>query len=87
MSKKEKMIRRLLACPSDYTYSEAIALSASFGYQERNKGSTFGSRVMLFRESDRKKILLHKPHPGDIMKPYAVKQLLQHFVENGDINE
>lgn len=87
MGKKEKMIRRLLACPSDYTYSEAIALSASFGYQERNKGSTSGSRVMLFRESDRKKILLHKPHPGDIMKPYAVKQLLQHFVENGDINE
>ena len=85
MSKEEKMIRRLMSCPTDYTYSEAITLAASFGYQERSKGSTSGSRVMLYRADDRRKILLHKPHPGDIMKPYAVKQLLQHLKENGDI--
>ena len=85
MSKEEKMIRRLLSCPTDYTYSEAITLAASFGYQERSKGSTSGSRVMLCRADDQRKILLHKPHPGDNMKPYAVKQLLQHLKENGDI--
>ena len=42
---------------------------------------------MLYRENDHRKILLHKPHPGDIMKSYAVKQLLEQFIENGDIHE
>ena len=87
MSKEEKMIRRIKACPSDYTYSEAIALGARFGYLEQNKGSTSGSRVMLYRKEDGRNILLHKPHPGDIMKLYAVKQLLNQFRENGDIHE
>ena len=31
--------------------------------------------------------MLHKPHPGDIMKLYAVRQLLNEFMENGDIHE
>ncbi len=87
MSREEKMISRIKSCPSDYTYSEAIALGSRFGYQKMNKGSTSGSRVMLYRESDHRKILLHKPHPGDIMKSYAVKQLLEQFIENGDIHE
>lgn len=87
MSKEEKMIRRIKTCPSDYTFTEALAIGARFGYQERNKGSTSGSRVMLYRESDRRKILLHKPHPGEVMKVYAVRQLLEQFIENGDIDE
>ena len=85
MSKEEKMIQRLLSVPSDYTYTEAKALASRFHYQEQNKGSTSGSRVMLFRAEDGRKILLHKPHPGDIMKKYAVRQFLERLIENGDI--
>lgn len=40
---------------------------------------------MFFRQADGRKILLHKPHPGDIMKKYAVRQFLDRLVENGDI--
>jgi hypothetical protein len=29
---------------------------------------------------------LHKPHPGDIMQQYAVKQYLTNLIENGDID-
>lgn len=87
MSTEEKMLERLRACPSDYTYEEAKALAKRFGYIEKNKGSTSGSRVLFYREKDNRKILLHKPHPGSIMKVYAVKQLLNSFKENGDINE
>ena len=87
MSKEEKMIDRLKSCPSDYTYTEAKALAKRFGYVEKNKGSTSGSRVLFYRENDNKKILLHKPHPGDIMKVYAVRQLLSQFMENGDIHD
>ncbi len=87
MSVKDKMIARILSCPRDYTYSEAKALAAQLGYQEKNKGSTSGSRVLFYRERDKRKIILHKPHPGDVMKPYAVKQLLDAFKGNGDIDE
>ena len=68
MGKEEKMVQRLLSLPADYSYSEARALALRFGYIEQNKGSTSGSRVMFFRPYDKRKILLHKPHPGDIMK-------------------
>lgn len=46
-----------------------------FGFKEFNKGKTSGSRVKLYRESDKKIVLLHKPHPGDEMNKYAVKEL------------
>ena len=85
MSKEEKMIQRLKAIPKDYTYSEAVILASRFGYKEYTKGTTSGSRVLLMRESDHCKILLHKPHPGDVMKQYAVKQFLNVLIANGDI--
>lgn len=85
MSKRDKLIQRLLSIPSDFTYDEAKTLASQFGYKEHNKGKTSGSRILLFREKDCRKIMLHKPHPGDIMKKYAVQDLLMHFIENGDI--
>ena len=87
MSTEEKMIERLKSIPADYTYSEAKTLARHFGYQEMHKGNTSGSRVMFFRERDKRKILLHKPHPGDIMRRYAVRQFFETLQENGDIHE
>lgn len=87
MSTEEKMIARIKSVPSNYTYSEAKSLAKRFGYLEQNKGKTSGSRVLLYRAEDGRKIFLHKPHPGDVMKQYAVRQLLTTFIENGDINE
>ena len=86
MSTEEKMIARIKTVPSDYTYSEAKNLAKRFGYLEQSKGKTSGSRVSLYRALDGRKILLHKPHPGDVMMQYAVRQLLTTFIENGDIN-
>lgn len=86
MSSEEKMIARIKSIPKDYTYSEARVLVGRFGYEERTKGKTSGSRVLFFREKDGRKIMLHKPHPGDVLKHYAVKQLLEQLIENGDID-
>jgi hypothetical protein len=49
------------------------------GFSEYNKGKTSGSRVKFYREKDKRMILLHKPHPGDIMKIGAVKQLADYL--------
>ncbi|MDE6632627.1 MAG: type II toxin-antitoxin system HicA family toxin [Muribaculaceae bacterium] len=73
MSKKEKLIARLLSRPKDFTYDEARTLLCSLGFIERSKGKTSGSRVEYVRGNDT--ILLHKPHPSGILKPYQVKQI------------
>ena len=85
MSSEEKMIARIKSLPKDYTYSEVRTLAGRFGYAEQTKGRTSGSRISFFRATDGRKIMLHKPHPGDILKHYAVKQLLEQLIENGDI--
>ena len=87
MSKEDKMIERLRKCPLDYHFNEAIAIAKHFGFVLQNKGSTSGSRVLLYREADGRKILLHRPHPDSTMKQYAVKQFLKMLIESGDIDE
>ena len=85
MSKEEKLIERLKSLPSDFKYSEAKTLLERFGYEEKQKGKTSGSRLLFLREKDKLTVLLHKPHPGDVMKAYSVKDLLNTLKANGDI--
>ena len=81
MSKKEKALTRIQSRPRDYKYSEAKVLLERLGFREYNAGKTSGSRVFFYRESDEVKILLHKPHPGDIMSPGAIDGLYD-FLKN-----
>lgn len=85
MSKSEKQKCRINSCPKDYTYSEAKTLLGSLGYKEYSKGKTSGSRVKFYRECDKDLILLHKPHPGDIMSQGAVKDLREHLKNIGEL--
>ena len=85
MSRLEKAKERLRSLPSDYTFSEARALLTLLGFEEFTKGKTSGSRVKFYRETDQKIIMLHKPHPGDVMKKGAVKYLKESLQESGDI--
>lgn len=74
MSKKEKLIARLLSRPNDFHYDEAKTLLLQLGFEEKNKGKTSGSRVEFIKGADT--ILLHKPHPSGELKSYQVKQLV-----------
>lgn len=85
MSKLEKMKQRLFSCPKDYTYKEARQLLNQLGFEEYTKGKTSGSRIKFYRPSDQDIILLHKPHPGDIMVWAAVKSLRNHLLEKGEL--
>ena len=76
MGTKEKLVDRLKSQPKDFTYEEAERLLTLFGYTKSNKGKTSGSRVMFIDEQKRK-ILLHKPHPGNILKTYALKDIIE----------
>ena len=75
MSKKEKLIARLLTLPKDFTYDEMRTLLCSWRVDESSKGKTSGSRVEFAKGNDI--ILLHKPHPNNQLKPYQVKQIVE----------
>lgn len=84
MSKHEKLLLRLLCIPSDFTWEELINLLGKFGYEELKKGKTGGSRRKL-ADKNNDIIILHKPHPGNIVKQYALRQVIQHLQEQGHI--
>ena len=84
MGTKEKLVNRLKSQPKDFTFEEAERLLTLFGYVKTSKGKTSGSRVMFIDEQKRK-ILLHKPHPGNIIKTYALKDIIETLIRNGNI--
>lgn len=82
MGTKEKLIRRFLSFPSDFTWNEMKSLLTSLGYAPYNKGKTSGSRI-IFKNEGRVPIMLHKPHPGNIVKGYVLKQVHEYLKKEG----
>ena len=80
MSTKEKLRERFLKMPSDFTFDEMQQLLSGYGYEKSNKGRTSGSRV-IFKQADKRPIMLHKPHPGNIVKGYAMQQVYNELKE------
>lgn len=82
MGTKEKLIERFKSLPTDFTFDELERLLVLFGYERNNKGRTSGSRV-IFKDKDAHPIMLHKPHPGNILKGYALKQVYDELKNRG----
>ena len=78
MSRSDKLKKRFLARPKDFTYSELKTLLASFGYKEMQG---VGSRVCFAKKNH--KIKLHKPHPGNILKRYQIDLLTAELTNEG----
>lgn len=77
MSKDEKLIKRLLSKPKDFTYNELRRLLTLLGYSESQSGKTSGSRVAFFHEKTQHVIRLHKPHPNNELKQYQIEQIIE----------
>ena len=84
MGTKEKLVERVKGLPTDFTFQEVERLLKQFGYERWDKRKTSGSRV-IFSNAGHRPIMLHKPHPENTMKAYAMKQLLNDLVEAGYI--
>jgi hypothetical protein len=82
LSKKEKLIARLLAKPKDFTFDELTTLLSYFNYAQVKLGKTSGSRV-AFSNDEGDFIRLHKPHPRNILKPYQVRDIITALQERG----
>lgn len=86
MSKQGKLLSRLLSLPRDFTWKELIKILAFFGYMEIKKGKTGGSR-RKFADDQKNIISLHKPHPGNIVKEYTIKQVIADLKDKGHIKD
>ena len=75
MSRKEKLISRLHQRPKDFTWDELTSLLKYLGYREAKKGRTGGSRRRIVHPSAAI-ITLHKPHPQNVLKRYAIDQII-----------
>lgn len=84
MSKKEKLLERLLSVPKDFTWEELTKVLNSFGYEEVKTGKTGGSR-RRFVDKRKSIITLHKPHPENRVKEYAIRDVIAKLKEEGYI--
>ena len=84
MSTKEKLIERFKNQPKDFTWEELVRLFGILGFTVDNKGKTSGSRIVFANGVEAHTV--HKPHPSNIMKRYAMKQILDFLIEKGFIN-
>ena len=75
MSQRKKLIERFRTRPRDFTWNELTTLLESLGYKRASSGKTGGSRFRFVHEQA-PTISLHKPHPGNIVKRYVLKEIL-----------
>ena len=85
MSRHKKLLERFLHLPKDFTYDELKKFLAGLGYDETKKGKTSGSRVAFVNQESKHIIRLHKPHPGNIVKSYALEQIYEELKNKGII--
>lgn len=77
MAQKKKLIQRLLRNPKDFSWDELTKLLIGLGFKEISSGKTGGSRRKFYNNEKQLMINLHKPHPANIVKNYAIKQIIQ----------
>ena len=81
MSKKEKLIKKLLQNPKDFTYDEMESLLLYFGYQLKQGGT--GSGVKFIKDNSSEVINFHRPHPNGILKKYVLDQIIEKLRKDG----
>lgn len=80
MSKQEKLLAKLLNKQASLTWQELVTLLCGLGYR-RLEGD--GSRVKFDNGDPQAMINLHKPHPGNEVKTYIKRQILEHLRAGG----
>jgi hypothetical protein len=77
MSTIDKLRTRFLSVPSDLSWEELAKFLGSLGYQETIGGKSGGSRRKFINADYNHPIILHKPHPKNIVKQYAIRQIIE----------
>jgi predicted RNA binding protein YcfA (HicA-like mRNA interferase family) len=82
VSKADKLLNRICSKPKDFTWGELTTLLAGFGF-ELVKGN--GSSRKFLHPSTKVVLMMHEPHPGNILKAYQVRAVLDFLKAEGHI--
>lgn len=80
MSKQEKLLAKLFNKQAGFAWQELVALLSSMGYRQLQGD---GSRVKFDNGNPQAMINLHKPHPGNELKAYVKRQVIEHLKAGG----
>jgi hypothetical protein len=83
MGKDDKLLKRLISKPKDFTYDELKRLLSVYGYKEAKTGKTSGSRIAFIDHETQHIIRLHKPHPHSELKQYQIDAILEELKRQG----
>lgn len=86
MSKKDKVVDKFLSIPSDFTWDDLVKVLNVYGYNLLSKGKTVGSG-RKFADEDGDIIVLHQPHPTNVVKKGALRIVLKKLKEKGKIKD
>lgn len=81
MSKKDKLVERLLKKPKDFTFDEMKSLLSYLGYELKQGGT--GSGIKFIKYGSNEVINFHKPHPSGILKRYVLDQVIEKLRKDG----
>ena len=81
MSKKDKLVERLLKKPKDFSFDEMESLLSYFGYELKQGGT--GSGVKFIKDGSNEVINFHKSHPNGILKEYVLDQVIEKLRKDG----
>ena len=82
MSKRDKLIQRLLSKPSDFTWDEVTAVMGACNFRMHKKS---GSARTFVHATTKTIVRLHEPHPQNTILHYMAKQLIEGLRAAGEI--
>lgn len=82
MSTRDKLIKRFLSQPKDFTFDEMAALFAALGFEVNDKGGSSGSRPAFVHRTAGLSYNMHRPHPSSVIKMYVMRQVKQFIIDN-----
>lgn len=85
MGKKDAMKARLLSMPKDLEQREMDTLMSQCGCVKNDRGKTSGSAIQYVHQATQRVFTYHRPHPGNILKPYVLKAAIRFLRSVGEI--
>lgn len=82
MSRQEKLLAKLLNRQASFSWPDLVTLLVGLGYRQIEGD---GSRVKFDNGNPHAMINLHKPHPGNELKAYVKRQVIEHLKAGGSI--
>lgn len=81
MSRKDKLLEKLLQKPKDFTFDEMVSLLSYLGYELKQGGT--GSGVKFIKDGSNEVINFHRPHPNGTLKRYILNQVIEKLRKDG----